>query len=261
MLSASIGTGLANKFTDVRSIQLLLELAARGNPALTAVDADGYWGTQTRNALMDFQRVVMKMTTPTGVVAPADATEAALAAAIPAGVLPEKVHGAVVNAEPTDVTVYFSPLQTTFAKYQIGSSLRIAHFLAQVGQESGDLRYHEEIASGQAYEGRADLGNTQHGDGPRFKGRGLIQLTGRANYQAYGNFIGIDLTQGGNWEKVAEDPLLAADVAGWFWDRHGLNALADRDDVIQITRRINGGETGLDARTARLQRAKFFWRP
>jgi len=74
------------------------------------------------------------------------------------------------------------------------------------------LQYLEELASGQAYEGRADLGNAQPGDGVRFKGRGLIQLTGRVNYVAYGRCIGLDLTVDGNWNKVATDPALAVDV-------------------------------------------------
>jgi putative chitinase len=139
----------------------------------------------------------------------------------------------------------------------INTPLRMAHFLAQTGHESGDLLYTEELASGQAYEGRADLGNTQPGDGPKFKGRGLIQLTGRANYVAYGQSIGQDLTVDGNWAKVATDPSLAVDVACWFWTKHDLNALADNDQLNTITQRINGGLNGLPDRTEHLERAKF----
>lgn len=115
-----------------------------------------------------------------------------------------------------------------------------------------------EIASGDAYEGRADLGNTQPGDGPRFKGRGLIQLTGRANYKAYGDAIGIDLLDADGCRRVATDPNLAVDVACWFWETRGLNALADQDDVRAITRRINGGLNGLADRERQLARGKFF---
>jgi len=135
--------------------------------------------------------------------------------------------------------------------------LRQCHFLAQTGHESGDLLYTEELASGQAYEGRTDLGNTQPGDGPKFKGRGLIQLTGRANYVAYGNSIGQDLTVDGNWTSVATDPSLAVDAACWFWTTHNLNALADNDDLQTITRRVNGGLNGLQDRQDHLDRAKF----
>ena len=136
--------------------------------------------------------------------------------------------------------------------------LRQAHFLAQVGHESGELRFVEELASGDAYEGRADLGNTQPGDGVRFKGRGLIQLTGRANYQRYGQSIGKDLVTNGNWRLVADDPFLAVDVACWFWNVHGLSGFADHDDILTITKRINGGLNGLEDRRALLTRGKFF---
>ena len=121
--------------------------------------------------------------------------------------------------------------------------------------------YNEEVASGQAYEGRADLGNTETGDGKRFKGRGLIQLTGRANYQAYGEYKGQDFTTEDNMKRVATDPNLATDVAGWFWtESKSLNQLADIDDVNSITYKINGGYNGLAERKAHLARAKFFLR-
>ena len=106
-----------------------------------------------------------------------------------------------------------------------------------------------EYASGKAYEGRRDLGNTQKGDGARFRGRGLIQLTGRANYTAASKALG---------EPYALDPELverfpaAAIVSGWFWQTHGLNELADKDDVKAVTRRVNGGLNGLDSRVAAL---------
>jgi len=118
--------------------------------------------------------------------------------------------------------------------------------------------YSEETASGAAYEGRNDLGNTQAGDGPRFKGRGLIQLTGRNNYTAYGNDTGKNLTDGGNPQLVAADPSLAVDVSCWFWDTNNLNTLADADDIIGVTKAVNGGLNGLESRKAYLRRAKFF---
>ena len=138
------------------------------------------------------------------------------------------------------------------------SPLRRAHFLAQVGHESAELLYVEEIANGDAYEGRVDLGNTQPGDGRRFKGRGLIQLTGRANYRDYGATIGVDLEVNDNWKRVSTDPALTVDVAGWFWKNNRINDLADKDDVRLVTRRVNGGLNGLADRTRQLGRAKFF---
>lgn len=137
--------------------------------------------------------------------------------------------------------------------YEINSVPRQTAFLAQVGHESGRLRYVREIwnpaqCPWQArYEGRADLGNTQPGDGQRFMGRGLIQITGRANYDACGNAIGLDLL---TTPELLETPKYAALSAGWFWDWKRLNALADLGDFERITRRINGGLNGLDDRIA-----------
>jgi putative chitinase len=144
-------------------------------------------------------------------------------------------------------------LAPTLASFQIDTLLRIAHFLAQTCHESAGFRTTEEFASGDAYEGRADLGNTHPGDGRRYKGRGLIQLTGRFNYQKYGNLIGVDLVDD---PERAGDPQLSLKLACEYWDQNHLNALADNDDLITITRRINGGLNGLDDRRALLVRAK-----
>lgn len=130
---------------------------------------------------------------------------------------------------------------------------RQAHFLAQCAHESDGFRTTVEYASGSAYEGRRDLGNTQPGDGVRFKGRGLIQLTGRANYAEFGKLLGVDLVA---------DPSLAAKfpyaalTAALYWKRRALNADADADDVRAVTRKINGGYNGLAARQAYLKAAK-----
>ena len=138
--------------------------------------------------------------------------------------------------------------------------MRQAHFLAQIGHESGELRYNEELASGEDYDGRSDLGNTQAGDGRRFKGHGLIQLTGRANYTEYGKAINKDLLPGDAPTLVANDPSMAVDVACWFWKSRRLNRYADNDDVLTVTKRINGGTNGLDARERLLARAKTILR-
>lgn len=133
------------------------------------------------------------------------------------------------------------------------NSLRLIHFLAQLAHESGNFKYMEEIASGAAYEGRKDLGNTQAGDGKRFKGRGPIQLTGRANYRRYGQQLGIDFE---NNPEIVALPSVGLLVACKFWSDNGLNELADKDDVLSITKRINGGTNGLQDRKDKLKLIK-----
>jgi len=126
----------------------------------------------------------------------------------------------------------------------INTPKRQAAFLAQVLHESGRFKYMQEIASGKAYEGRRDLGNTQPGDGMRFKGRGPIQLTGRANYIKAGKALGIDLV---NNPKLAATPEVGFKTAVWFWNSRNLNQLADKgtqQSFDQITKRVNGGYNG-----------------
>jgi predicted chitinase len=148
---------------------------------------------------------------------------------------------------------YLPYIQQAMQEFQITSYLREAAFLAQLAHESGELRYMEELASGAAYEGRKDLGNTQPGDGKRYKGRGPIQLTGRANYKKYGDLLGLDLI---NDPTIAATKEVGFRIAGEFWSLNGLNQLADQQDFKQITKRINGGYNGLDDRTMYYNRAK-----
>lgn len=168
------------------------------------------------------------------------------------------LRGVMPKASAAAVNRYLQPLVDGMGANEINTPLRRAHFLAQLGHESCDLLYAEEIASGDAYEGRSDLGNTSPGDGPRFKGRGLIQVTGRFNYSAYGRHKGRDFTTSTNYTLLSTDAELAVDVSCWFWMKNGLNALADSDDLKTITKKINGGLNGLADRQARLAGAKSF---
>lgn len=135
----------------------------------------------------------------------------------------------------------------------LDAGLRLAHFMGQCAHESGGFIYMEEIASGQAYERRADLGNTQPGDGRRYKGRGPIQLTGRANYRAFGREVGIDFEA---HPEIVAFPSIGLMAAVRYWNSRGLNALADADDLVGITRKINGGTNGLEDRKAKTAKAK-----
>lgn len=150
---------------------------------------------------------------------------------------------------------YAKPLEDVCIQFGIVTALQKAHFLAQVAHESDGFSTATEYASGRAYEGRADLGNVQRGDGVRFKGRGLIQLTGRENYATFSNAMGQGDLFLRSPELVAQLPW-AVSAAGWFWKRKGLSVLADRDDVIAVTKRINGGTNGLEDRKRRLAQAK-----
>jgi predicted chitinase len=122
----------------------------------------------------------------------------------------------------------------------INTPARQNAFLAQLGHESGQFRYMQELASGKAYEGRKDLGNTAPGDGVKYKGRGPIQITGKANYAAAGKALGIDLV---NHPELAATPEVGFKTAAWFWNQKGLNAKADKgtaESFSSITKSVNG---------------------
>ncbi len=148
---------------------------------------------------------------------------------------------------------FVTPLNQHLEKYKVNTPLRVAHFLAQVLHESGEFQYQEEIASGADYEWRDDLGNNCEGDGCRFKGRGLIQVTGRSNYAELSKAIGIDYLN--SPDKLACIPGCVTS-AFWYWNSRNLSALADKDDFDNITLRINGGYNGYDDRHKYLLRAK-----
>lgn len=145
------------------------------------------------------------------------------------------------------IDAFLEPLNNAMQEFEINTPARQAAFLAQVGHESGQLRYVRELADGIGYEGRKDLGNIRPGDGPRFKGRGLIQITGRANYITCGTALALDLIAK---PELLEEPKNACRSAAWFWKTHGLNELADTGDFLRITKRINGGTNGLADRQA-----------
>ncbi|GFM84998.1 glycoside hydrolase [Pseudomonas cichorii] len=156
--------------------------------------------------------------------------------------------------------VFVPALNAAMGRYQIITPLRIAAFIAQIGHESGQLRYVRELGN-DAYlskydTGRlaANLGNTPEadGDGQLYRGRGLIQVTGRANYAACGEALGLDLLKR---PELLEQPEHAAMSAAWFWGSNGLNRLADKSDFVGITKRINGGTNGLAEREEFYQRA------
>lgn len=257
-ISGTVGQGGQNDRLDVKTVQILLNLSGNAIGLVAPLVEDGIVGSSTLAAIEKFQRQVLGMPSPSICIDPQSATLLRLRAFLGEGFDKAKLNGVMINAPEPNILRYVNALSTKMHQREITTPLRQAHFLAQIGHESGELRYAEEIASGRAYEGRLDLGNTEPGDGVRFKGRGLIQMTGRINYLKYGQAIGRDFVTDDHWKLVAEDPELAVDVACWYWDTHELNQCADQDDITTITRRINGGLNGLEDREALLVRGKFF---
>jgi putative chitinase len=176
---------------------------------------------------------------------------------------------------------WFEPLQETFEKYQINTPKRQACFIGQCMHESGGFKFLREnlnysakalmatwpsrfpdMDTAEKYERQPEkiankvyggrMGNTEDGDGAKFIGRGLIQLTGKDNYMAFGEAIGEDLVAN---PQLVEQPRYAALSAGWFWNKRGLNALADAMDIDTLTKRINGGNIGIQDRIAKINKA------
>jgi putative chitinase len=178
--------------------------------------------------------------------------------AAPVVVTGHQVHRIMPHLTQSRLKLYLKPLNRAMHEFHITNRNRKAAFLAQIAHESVELLYFEEIASGWAYDitnNRSlalSLGNTRVGDGPRYKGRGPIQLTGRSNYRVAGRALGLNLE---GHPKIASRPNVGFRIAGWYWVGHKLNGLADRRDFREITRRINGGYNGYSSRVAFYVRA------
>ena len=252
MIVDTVGVGGSNNQADVRTTQRLVNFM---NPP-SRLGVDGLYGSNTGKGIVWAQQQIGGSAAVDGLLEPGDPHVAGMVVRVPSNLTLDTVGLIFSNARLPLVEKYWAHLEPAMMRYEINTPMRQAHFLSQIGHESGELRYNEELATGAAYEGRGDLGNTEAGDGVRFKGRGLIQLTGRANYTSYGHYRGLNLTDGDNPKQVADDPDMAVDAACWFWKTRGINALADRDDVRSVTRRINGGTNGLDDRIRLLQRAR-----
>jgi putative chitinase len=155
-----------------------------------------------------------------------------------------------------DLKAFAEAISTHAPKYGITTEKRMEAFLAQLAHETNGFRSFVEYATGAAYEGRADLGNTQPGDGRKFKGRGGIMTTGRTNYRAVSRHLfGDDRLL--DKPEILEQPYYAALSSMFYWKSRGLNELADKDQYKEITKRINGGLNGWADRLSFLERAKM----
>jgi len=144
-------------------------------------------------------------------------------------------------------------------QHDVDTRLRLCHFLAQAAHETDGFRTLAEYGGPSyflRYEGRQDLGNVQAGYGIRYHGRGIFQLTGRANYRRFGRIVGIDLEAE---PERAGEPAISLAVAFAYWRERAINPAADADDVAAVTRLINGGRNGLAERTRYLEKAKGIW--
>ncbi|MFJ7790639.1 glycoside hydrolase family 19 protein [Pseudomonas sp. NPDC096925] len=175
-------------------------------------------------------------------------------------VTPQQLLQILPNAGPK-AGVFAPVLNAAMGARGIVTPARQAAFIAQIGHESGQLRFVRELGNDK-YLAKYDtgslaarLGNTPaaDGDGQKYRGRGLIQITGLANYQACGEALGLDLV---NQPELLELPVHAAASAAWYWQTRGLNTLADRGDFVGITRKINGGLNGQAERLALWERAR-----
>jgi predicted chitinase len=228
---------------------MLLKLGSKGDDVeklqeKLGLKSDGSFGSNTEKAVKEWQ--LKNGLTPDGVIGDkswdklfGNSTENIIV--LDSNLKLEKLKGII----PDNV---ISQIPTTADKFNITNTLRLAHFLSQCAHESGNFKWVTEFASGKAYEGRKDLGNTEPGDGVKFKGRGYIQLTGRANYTKFSQFCGEDCVV--NPELVATKyPMLSA---AYFFDKNKLWSICDKgatdSDVKALTKRVNGGYNGLDDR-------------
>ncbi|RQH17693.1 glycoside hydrolase family 19 protein [Okeania hirsuta] len=166
----------------------------------------------------------------------------------------ENLKAIMPDASDDDIHRYVAPLNQVIHDFDLATTARVCAFIAQIAHESGSFYYKEELASGADYEGREDLGNTQPGDGRRYKGRGLIQLTGRANYRECAQALDLPLEE--NPEMAVQDPYTNAAVAAWYWQSRDINEYADQGDFEKVTRLINGGLNGYSDRLQFWEKAK-----
>jgi putative chitinase len=171
---------------------------------------------------------------------------------------PKSLRRVCPNLSDNESIILARILGKEMARFGITTKRRATMFIAQVAHESGEFRYREEIASGDAYEGRKDLGNIWPGDGRRYKGRGYIQLTGRNNYKLAGQELHQDYLS--RPSKISRYRTHSARVSCWFWRHAGLNQISEEGTALsafyKVTRRINGGYNGMASRLKYYARAR-----
>lgn len=199
-------------------------------------------------------------------------------------ITPQELIAITGIADIKTITTITNAINDTLTKYNINTPLRTVHFLAQLLHESGNFKFvkenlnysvkgllttfpkyfpneavatpyarNQDMIANRVYASRMGNGDEKSGDGSKFRGRGYIQITGRNNYAALSTDLKIDFI---SKPELLESVQYAALSAGWFWDKYGLNVLADNDDILMVTKKINGGTNGLEDRKLKLQQLK-----
>lgn len=216
---------------------------------LSPEDVDGIYDTQTQNAFAQFKRATHQ--NDTKLLGSGSAKLLIELKQLP-GDLISKAQAEAIYGRSIEIC-QLKDLNDCLDRFQINTPARMRHFLSQTAHESGGLQWLKELADGSAYEFREDLGNTQPGDGAKYKGAGVIQLTGRANYQAFADFIPDPRVMEGVDYVSATYPFCSA---GFWWHNNDMNALCDRGaSVKEVTKRVNGGTNGLTDREAYYEKA------
>lgn len=218
---------------------------------LSSDDIDGIYGSPTQNAFAQFKKATNQgdpdKLGPGSAKLLIELKELLGSNGLLSKAQAESIYGRAIQPHQ------LKDLNDCLNRFGINTPARMRHFLSQTAHESGGLKWMKELASGSAYEGRKDLGNNRPGDGPRYKGAGVIQLTGRSNYQAFSDFIHDPKVMNGVDYVSTTYPFSSA---GFWWHRNNMNDLCDRGgSVEQVTKRVNGGIRGLAERKAYYQKA------
>lgn len=230
-----------------RQIQLRLKDLGLVSPE----DVNGIYGSQTKTAFTQFKQATNQKDVDT--LGPGSAKILIELKQLPGGKgllsrpQAEYIYGRSIQVQQ------LKDLNDCLNRFQINTPARMRHFLSQTAHESGGLQWLEELASGSDYEGRTDLGNIHAGDGRKYKGAGVIQLTGRSNYQAFSDYIQDPKVMNGVDYVSTTYPFSSA---GFWWHNNNMNDLCDRGASVEaVTRRVNGGLNGLADREAYYRKA------
>ncbi len=285
LILSAVGHGAkAIDWKDVKIVRILLNFyitdlnkyrVLNNQSILTPMVEKGLKSKKDMDELIDrikCYQLLMKKSNPAiiadGRIDPDSATEKKLIEGLASGFSVKKIELVEPWVKFEDTSRYDNFFQKLLDYYSINTNLRRSNFIGQVLVESDKFRTAQEYADGSEYEGRTNLGNTQAGDGPRFKGRGLIQLTGRKNYEEFEKYMNISFTglnDGANRDKISQDPWMAIVVSCWFWSKNSINDWCDADNAKNVSKLVNAGSinkpdskvNGLKERLDYTKRAKI----